>query len=80
LELGGADGSPPNLVFIAAGLGGGTGSGAAPVVARMAKAMGALTVAVVTTPFAFEGAVRAAAAQVRHYTHIDVYNTSYRDR
>ncbi|MFZ5928456.1 MAG: cell division protein FtsZ [Acidobacteriota bacterium] len=44
-----------DMVFIAAGLGGGTGTGAAPVVAALAKELGALTVAVVTKPFAFEG-------------------------
>lgn len=46
------------MVFIACGLGGGTGSGAAPVVARIAKEGGALTVAVVTKPFFFEGRQR----------------------
>lgn len=44
-----------DLVFLAAGLGGGTGSGALPVIAKAAKEMGILTVAVVTKPFAFEG-------------------------
>jgi cell division protein FtsZ len=44
-----------DMVFITAGMGGGTGTGAAPVVARLAKQSGALTVAVVTKPFAFEG-------------------------
>jgi cell division protein FtsZ len=44
-----------DMVFVAAGLGGGTGSGAAPVVAALAKELGALTVAVVTRPFGFEG-------------------------
>jgi cell division protein FtsZ len=44
-----------DMVFITAGMGGGTGTGAAPVVARLARASGALTVAVVTKPFAFEG-------------------------
>lgn len=47
-----------DMVFIAGGMGGGTGTGAAPVVARTAKEMGALTVAVVTKPFAFEGQAR----------------------
>ena len=47
-----------DMVFITAGLGGGTGSGAAPVVAQIAKDGGALTIAVVTKPFAFEGAKR----------------------
>ena len=44
-----------DIVFITAGMGGGTGTGSAPVVARLARASGALTVAVVTKPFAFEG-------------------------
>ncbi len=47
-----------DLLFIAAGMGGGTGTGAAPVIARLAKDMGILTVAVVTKPFSFEGKVR----------------------
>ncbi len=46
------------MVFITAGLGGGTGSGAAPVVAEVAKEQGALTIGVVTKPFSFEGARR----------------------
>jgi len=50
--------SGSDLVFIASGLGGGTGTGAAPVVAQAAKEIGALTVAVVTTPFKFEGRKR----------------------
>ncbi len=49
-----------NMVFIAAGMGGGTGTGAAPVVARIAKEEGALTVAIVTRPFSFEGKKRIA--------------------
>ena len=52
-----------DLVFITAGLGGGTGSGGAPVVAEAAKEMGALTIAVVTKPFSFEGAQRSRIAQ-----------------
>ncbi len=51
-----------DLVFIAAGQGGGTGTGAAPVVARIAREMGALTIGIVTTPFRFEGAQRRAQA------------------
>ena len=49
-----------HLVFIAAGMGGGTGTGAAPVVAQCAKEAGALTVAIVTRPFTFEGKKRIA--------------------
>jgi cell division protein FtsZ len=48
----------PHMVFITAGMGGGTGTGAAPIVAEIAKASGALTVAIVTKPFRFEGAKR----------------------
>ena len=44
-----------NMVFVTAGMGGGTGTGSAPVVARIAKEMGALTVGIVTTPFSWEG-------------------------
>jgi cell division protein FtsZ len=47
-----------DMVFITAGLGGGTGSGAAPVVAEIAKDLGALTIGIVTKPFAFEGVRR----------------------
>jgi cell division protein FtsZ len=47
-----------DLVFVAAGMGGGTGTGGAPVVAEVAQEIGALTVGVVTKPFGFEGAVR----------------------
>jgi len=52
-----------NMVFIAAGMGGGTGTGAAPVVARAARAAGILTVGVVTKPFDFEGRRRLAVAE-----------------
>ena len=52
-----------DLLFITAGMGGGTGTGAAPVVAEIAKSMGILTVAVVTKPFNFEGAIRMANAE-----------------
>lgn len=52
-----------DLVFIAAGMGGGTGTGGAPVVAQIAKASGALTVGVVTRPFSFEGKRRAKQAE-----------------
>ena len=64
-----------DMVFVTAGEGGGTGSGAAPVVARIAKELGALTVGIVTTPFKFEGTSapppgerrrRHAARQLRH--------------
>ena len=51
-----------DMVFVTTGLGGGTGTGAAPVIANLASELGALTVAVVTKPFAFEGRWRAAQA------------------
>ena len=51
-----------DMVFITAGMGGGTGTGAAPVIARVAREMGALTVGVVTKPFMFEGSKRTNAA------------------
>jgi len=51
-----------DMVFITAGMGGGTGTGAAPVVAEIAKEMGILTIAVITKPFSFEGPRRAAYA------------------
>ncbi len=56
--LAGAD-----MVFVAAGMGGGTGTGAAPVIAEVAKELGILTVAVVTKPFSFEGKKRMAFAE-----------------
>lgn len=52
-----------HMVFITAGFGGGTGTGAAPVIAEICKEMGVLTVAVVTKPFSFEGKKRARQAQ-----------------
>ncbi len=52
-----------DMVFIACGMGGGTGTGAAPIVAKIAKELGALTVAVVTKPFSFEGAQRTEIAE-----------------
>lgn len=55
------DGS--DMVFVTCGLGGGTGTGAAPVIARIAKETGALTVGVVTKPFGFEGSRRGAMAE-----------------
>ena len=58
-ELEGAD-----MIFITAGMGGGTGTGAASVIAEMSKELGALTVAVVTRPFGFEGAKRANTAEI----------------
>ncbi len=52
-----------NMVFITAGMGGGTGTGAAPIVAEVARELGILTVGIVTTPFLFEGKRRMAAAE-----------------
>ena len=51
-----------DMVFVAAGMGGGTGTGAAPVVAKIAKELGALTIGIVTRPFSFEGKTRNANA------------------
>lgn len=51
-----------DMVFLTAGMGGGTGTGATPIIAQLAKEVGALTVAVVTKPFTFEGARRAVSA------------------
>jgi len=72
-----------DMVFITAGLGGGTGTGAAPVVARISKELGALTVGVVTKPFVFEGRARMRNAekgweQMRE--HVDTIITIPNDR
>jgi len=72
-----------DMVFITAGLGGGTGTGAAPVVARISKELGALTVGVVTKPFVFEGRARMRNAekgweQLRE--HVDTIITIPNDR
>jgi cell division protein FtsZ len=56
--------SGADMVFVTTGLGGGTGTGAAPVIASLANQMGALTIAVVTKPFRFEGRNRAAQAEL----------------
>ena len=53
-----------DMVFITSGLGGGTGTGAAPIIASLASELGALTIAVVTKPFAFEGRKRASQAEM----------------
>lgn len=58
-----------NMVFITCGLGGGTGSGAAPIIADIARELGALTVAVVTKPFTFEGMQRKDIAE-RSFDHL----------
>ncbi|HKL61068.1 MAG TPA: cell division protein FtsZ [Acholeplasma sp.] len=54
--------SDADMVFITAGMGGGTGTGAAPIIARLAREMGCLTIGIVTKPFAFEGPSRTQAA------------------
>lgn len=56
-------GQNTKMVFITAGMGGGTGTGAAPIIAKTAKELGVLTVGIVTTPFQFEGAHRCGQAQ-----------------
>ena len=72
-----------DMVFITCGLGGGTGSGASPVIAEIAREMGALTVGVVTKPFSFEGPQRKAIAD-RAYRelakHVDTIITIPNDR
>ncbi len=77
-ELEGAD-----MIFITSGMGGGTGTGAAPVVAEMAKKMGILTVGVVTKPFLFEGPRRKRLAEEgasRLQDHVDTLITVPNDR
>ncbi|MCH8090679.1 MAG: cell division protein FtsZ, partial [Chloroflexi bacterium] len=72
-----------NMVFVAVGMGGGTGTGAAPVVARLARDAGALTVGVVTKPFSFEGRPRMQIAEegIRLLEeHVDTLITISNDR
>ena len=72
-----------NMVFVTSGLGGGTGTGAAPVVAELAKQHGALTVCVVTLPFMFEGRPRqrhAAAGLQALQQHVDTLIVIHNDR
>ncbi len=72
-----------DMVFVTCGLGGGTGSGASPFIASIAKEMGALTVAVVTKPFSFEGAARrniAEAAYEKLAANVDTIITIPNDR
>lgn len=64
-----------DMVFVTAGLGGGTGTGGAPVVAEVAKELGALTVAVITKPFMFEGSVRRRQAELGIEALHDVVDT-----
>ncbi len=72
-----------DMVFVTAGMGGGTGTGAAPVIAQAAREMGALTVGVVTKPFSFEGAKRKTAAEAglqELRQHVDCLITIPNDR
>src|SRR6516225_1052346 len=64
-----------DMVFVTAGLGGGTGTGAAPIIASLASEMGALTVAVVTKPFAFEGRRRLGQAEKGLAEMVDCVDT-----
>ncbi len=64
-----------DMVFVTCGLGGGTGTGAAPRIAEIAKELGALTVAVVTKPFSFEGAQRRVIAEGGYERLLDVVDT-----
>jgi cell division protein FtsZ len=71
------------MIFVTAGMGGGTGTGAAPVIAQIAKEQGSLTVGVVTKPFSFEGAKRKAAAEAgiaEFRQHVDCLITIPNDR
>ncbi len=75
------DGS--DMVFITCGMGGGTGTGAAPIIAQMAQDVGALTVAVVTKPFSFEGSRRRTVAEegiLQLAEHVDTLITIPNDR
>ena len=71
------------MVFITCGMGGGTGTGAAPIIAQMAQDVGALTVAVVTKPFSFEGSRRRKVAEegiLQLGEHVDTLITIPNDR
>jgi len=72
-----------DMIFITAGLGGGTGTGAAPVIARLARETGALTIGVVTKPFSFEGSRRRQLAEEGHERlkdHVDTLIVIPNDR
>ncbi|MEM7800923.1 MAG: cell division protein FtsZ [Chloroflexota bacterium] len=72
-----------DMVFVTAGMGGGTGTGAAPVIAKVSRDLGALTVGVVTRPFLFEGSRRASAAEAgieRLQEHVDTLIVIPNDR
>lgn len=72
-----------DMIFITAGFGGGTGSGAAPIVAEIAQEMGILTVAIVTKPFSFEGTQRSQIAQealIKLKDRVDTYITISNDK
>lgn len=72
-----------DMIFITCGMGGGTGTGAAPIIAQIAKEVGALTVGVVTKPFSFEGNRRKASAEegiARFKEHVDTLITIPNDR
>ncbi len=75
--------SDSDMVFVTAGMGGGTGTGAAPIIAQVAREMGALTVGVVTKPFYFEGKRRMDAAErgiISFREHVDSLITIPNDR
>jgi cell division protein FtsZ len=63
-----------DMVFVTAGMGGGTGTGAAPVVAEIAREMGALTVGIVTKPFTFEGLKRSQRAEQGAGRYLDCHS------
>ena len=69
--------SDADMIFITAGLGGGTGTGAAPIFARLAQEAGALTVGIVTNPFSFEGTLRTRQAQEGLEEPSTIYRFTY---
>src|ERR1700683_4820484 len=69
-----------DMVFVTAGMGGGTGTGAAPVIAQIAREEGALTVGVVTKPFLFEGRQRARRAEIGLAMLSEEVDTPHTDR
>ena len=65
--------SNTKMVFITAGMGGGTGTGAAPIIAKMAKELDILTVGIVTMPFEFEGKIRNSQAQYQQSPYLTIF-------
>jgi len=63
-----------HMTFITGGMGGGTGTGAAPIVAKASRDLGALTIGVVTKPFLFEGQERMRSARQKHHHHPSIWH------